>query len=43
MDQVAGFIDAVLSAGVKGEGELTKATGEVRAQVMAMCEKYPLE
>ncbi len=43
MDQVAGFIDAVLSAGVKGEGELAKATGEIRQQVMAMCEKFPLD
>ncbi len=43
MDQVAGFIDAVLSAGVKGESDLARATADIRQQVMAMCERFPLD
>ncbi|MCC6677123.1 MAG: serine hydroxymethyltransferase [Phycisphaerales bacterium] len=43
MKSVAVFIDTVLSAGLKGEGDLAAATHQVREQVRAMCAKFPLD
>jgi len=42
MVEIAGFIDRVLSAGVVGEAERAKATGEVREKVLQMCEKFQM-
>jgi glycine hydroxymethyltransferase len=42
MRLVAGFIDRVLSAGLEGEETLARVTAEVRADVRALCEKFPL-
>jgi hypothetical protein len=42
MDAVAGFIDRVLSAGVRGVDELARETEAVRAEVAALCAKFPL-
>lgn len=42
MLQIAGWIDRVLSAGLKGETERATVTAVVRAEVMALCERFPL-
>jgi glycine hydroxymethyltransferase len=42
MDQVAGWIDQTLSAGLQGEAALNDAAAKVREQVRALCEKFPL-
>ncbi len=42
MKQVAGFIDRVLSAGLAGEDKLAAETEAVRAEVRALCEKFPM-
>jgi glycine hydroxymethyltransferase len=42
MEQVAQWIDQVLSAGLQGEAALTQAAAKVREGVMGLCEKYPL-
>ena len=42
MIEIAGFIDRVLSAGVQGPSQLDAATKAVRADVRALCAKFPL-
>jgi glycine hydroxymethyltransferase len=42
MEQVAGWIDQVLSAGLQGEAALAAAAGKVRDSVLGICEKFPL-
>jgi glycine hydroxymethyltransferase len=42
MREVAELIDRVLSAGVSGEGELAVATASARADVRALCKRFPL-
>lgn len=42
MKTVAEFIDRVLSAGLEGEEELSRVTQQVRGEVKAMCERFPL-
>jgi hypothetical protein len=42
MVQVAGWIDRVLDAGLKGEGALAGTAGEVREQVRGLCGKFAL-
>jgi glycine hydroxymethyltransferase len=42
MRQVAGWIDRVMSAGLKGEGNLVDESAVVREQVRGLCAKYPL-
>jgi len=39
---IAAWIDQVLAAGLAGESELLKVTGQVRGEVVALCEKFPL-
>ena len=42
MATIASFIDRVLSAGVQGPSQLEAATKAVRADVRALCAKFPL-
>jgi glycine hydroxymethyltransferase len=42
MEQVAQWIDQVLSAGLQGEAALTEAAAKVRDSVLGVCEKFPL-
>jgi glycine/serine hydroxymethyltransferase len=42
MDTVAGFIDAVLGAGLKGEAALATESAQVRESVRALCRQFPL-
>ena len=42
MGRIAGWIDATLSAGLKGEAERAKAAAEVREQVRGLCAEFPL-
>jgi glycine hydroxymethyltransferase len=42
MEQIAGWIERVMSAGVAGETELARVCEQVRGEVVAMCEKWPL-
>ena len=42
MAQVATFIDRVLSAGLKGEGELASEAGKVRDEVRGLCGRFAL-
>jgi glycine hydroxymethyltransferase len=42
MDTIAGFIDAVLSAGLKGEAALATESAQVRGSVRALCRQFPL-
>lgn len=42
MKEVANLIDRVLSAGVQGEAALGSATAAVRADVRALCKRFPL-
>ncbi len=42
MVRVADFIDRVLTAGIAGEGERSRVTGEVRADVRELCGRFPL-
>ncbi len=42
MQQIASWIDRVLTAGLAGEAALTKASNEVKAEVANLCERFPL-
>lgn len=42
MARVAEFIDRVLDAGVQGEAELAKVTGEVREEVRVLCREFAM-
>lgn len=42
MKQIAAFIDRVLDAGMRGEDARLKETEAVRAEVKALCEKFPM-
>ncbi len=42
MESIAGWIDRVLAAGLAGEAALTPEAAKVRAEVAALCEKFPL-
>jgi len=42
METIAGFIDAVLSAGVKGEAALATESAQVREWVKNLCKQFPL-
>jgi glycine hydroxymethyltransferase len=42
MQEIAGFIDATLTAGLQGESDRAKAAAQVRDQVASMCERFPL-
>ena len=42
MKQIAAFIDRVLDAGMRGEETLAAETAAVKAEVRAMCEKFPM-
>ena len=42
MTQIASFIDRVLDAGLKGDDARLKETEAVRADVKALCEKFPM-
>ncbi len=42
MNQIAGWIDRVLAAGLAGEGELVKETQAVRGEVEILCQRFPL-
>lgn len=42
MARVASFIDRVLDAGLKGDDARLKETEAVRADVKALCEKFPM-
>jgi glycine/serine hydroxymethyltransferase len=42
MQQIAAWIDRVLTGGLAGEAALAKATADVRDQVNALCLKMPL-
>lgn len=42
MGRIAGWIDAVLTAGVKGEAERARAAAEVREQVRGLCAEFPI-
>ncbi|MEO1584940.1 MAG: serine hydroxymethyltransferase, partial [Planctomycetota bacterium] len=42
MATIAEFIDRVLTAGLAGDGERERVTAEVRAEVAALCERFPL-
>jgi len=42
MKEVANLIDRVLSAGVQGESALASTTTAVRADVRALCKRFPL-
>ncbi|MFI4881234.1 MAG: serine hydroxymethyltransferase [Phycisphaerales bacterium JB064] len=42
MAQVANFIDRVLTAGLKGEGELASEAGKVREEVRGLCGRFAL-
>ena len=42
MEQVAAWIDRVLSAGLESPGALEKAAAQVRDEVRVLCGKFPL-
>jgi glycine hydroxymethyltransferase len=42
MTSIAGWIDRVLSAGLRGEAERTREAAAVKAEVRALCERFPL-
>lgn len=42
MDQIAAWIDRVLSAGLKGEAELGAEAAKVKGEIRALCERFPL-
>jgi glycine hydroxymethyltransferase len=42
MATVAGFIDRVLDAGVKGEAERATVAGAVREEIRTMCKRFPM-
>jgi len=42
MQTIAGFIDSVLAAGIKGTDALQTATADVRESVRAVCARFPL-
>lgn len=42
MHAIAGFIDRVLTAGLRGPEALATEAAKVREEVRALCEKYPL-
>jgi glycine hydroxymethyltransferase len=42
MDQIAGWIDRVLSAGLKGEAELGAEAARVKGEIRTLCERFPL-
>jgi glycine hydroxymethyltransferase len=42
MQQIAAFIDRVLSAGLAGEAALATETAKMRDEVQSLCEKFPL-
>lgn len=42
MKTVAEYIDRVLSAGLEGEEALSRVTQQVRCEVRALCERFPL-
>ena len=42
MKQIAAWIDEVLTAGMAGDAERERAAAKVRAEVRALCERYPL-
>jgi glycine hydroxymethyltransferase len=42
MEQIAAWIDRVLAAGLAGEAERLRVTALVRAEVAAVCEKFPM-
>jgi glycine hydroxymethyltransferase len=42
MEQIAAWIDRVLAAGLAGEAERVRVTAAVRAEVAAVCEKFPM-
>ena len=42
MKAVAGFIDRVMSAGLRGEDALARETENVRAEVSLLCDRFPL-
>lgn len=43
METLAGFIDAVLTAGLKGPDALREATTRTREQVRGVCAEFPLQ
>ena len=42
MDQIAAWIDRVLASGLAGDSERTRVTAEVRDQVAALCDRFPM-
>jgi glycine hydroxymethyltransferase len=42
MEQIAGWIERVMSAGVAGESALARECEQVRGEVVVMCEEWPL-
>jgi glycine hydroxymethyltransferase len=42
MDRIAAWIDRVLLAGLRGEAELAAESAKVRAEIKALCERFPL-
>jgi glycine hydroxymethyltransferase len=42
MDRIAGWIDRVLLAGLRGETELANESAKVRGEIKALCERFPL-
>lgn len=42
MEQIAAWIDRVLAAGLAGDAERQRVTALVRAEVAAVCEKFPM-
>jgi glycine hydroxymethyltransferase len=42
MDQIAAWIDRVLASGLAGDSERSRVTAEVRDQVAALCDRFPM-
>jgi glycine/serine hydroxymethyltransferase len=42
MERIAQWIDRVLAAGLAGEAERLRVTQQVRAEVAALCDQFPL-
>lgn len=42
MEQIASWIDRVLSAGLKGEGDLASEAEKVKGEIRTLCERFPL-